>query len=108
MAIRFGPVAGAKPTNQECDGAPATSAVPVLPAISTSWPASDDAVPPVTTRRMARAMRSAAAGSRTARDGAGTGAGSRTQRPGSISPRAAIVAATRAIRNGEASTSAWP
>ena len=31
-----------------------------------------------------------------------------TQRPAGISPRAAIVAATRAIRNGEASTSAWP
>ena len=66
-------------------------------------------VPPVDDARMARAMRSAAG---RLEDPARRHRHRRRTRgpsgPGSISPRAAIVAATRAIRNGEASTSAWP
>ena len=40
--------------------------------------------------------------------GACGSAGATTQRPIGMSPCAAIVAATRAMRNGEASTSPWP
>src|SRR5579875_1318575 len=88
---------GANPMNQACEGASASSAVPVLPAIGIA-PAARRPVPEVTTSRMKRARVCAVS-----RETTGWGASVRVllssviQRPSGIAPPFAMVAATRAI-----------
>ena len=53
---------GANPTNQPCEASPATSAVPVFPAISQGWLRRLRPVPPSTTSRMIAAEQPRGAG----------------------------------------------
>ncbi len=95
--------------NQACDGAFASSAVPVLPAIGMLAPCSTRPVPLTTTARMYPANSDANSGV-----SIDTGSSTRLllssiiQRPCGIFPLLATVAATRAIWNGLATTWPWP
>src|ERR1051325_7464972 len=99
---------GANPMNQACEGASASSAVPVLPATGTLADARRP-VPEVTTSRMNRPSVRAAS---TLRTDSGTEVralvSSVIQRPCGMEPPFATVAATRAIWNGEATTCPCP
>ena len=94
--------------NQACDGASASSAVPVLPATAT-LAAPRRPVPEVTTSRMKRPSVAAASGGRTTAGGVTRPLfSSASQRPCGMAPLLATVAATRAIWNGDATTSPCP
>src|ERR1035438_5338006 len=95
--------------NQACEGASASSAVPVLPAIGTPDAAARRPVPETTASRMNRARVPAAEGSKTGRCSAvRTLFSSVIQRPCGMAPPLATVAATRASWNGDATTCPCP
>src|SRR3954468_7535340 len=94
------PAKGAHPVNHEGAGAPPTSAVPVLPAMAIGLVRSARPVPLVTTALMARARRSASAAERNRVSSGLCASVAGDHVVGTITPRLAIAADTRASFNG--------